>query len=84
MTIRSLVATAALGLLLTGCGQGQEIDAPGPLQLQDNTGAPNMTPMDPSDIETTKQELNCRGLLRKCISGPDPRSFECDSWVVFC
>jgi hypothetical protein len=26
----------------------------------------------------------CRRLLKKCISGDDPRSFECDSWINFC
>lgn len=26
----------------------------------------------------------CRRLLRKCISGSDPRSFACDSWLILC
>ena len=26
----------------------------------------------------------CRRLLRKCISGSDPRSFACDSWLITC
>lgn len=26
----------------------------------------------------------CKRLLKECISGPDPRSFACDSWLVLC
>ncbi|WHZ15420.1 MAG: hypothetical protein OJF52_002264 [Nitrospira sp.] len=26
----------------------------------------------------------CRRLFKQCISGNDPRSFECDSWVILC
>jgi len=26
----------------------------------------------------------CRRLLRKCLSGDDPRSFACDSWLILC
>lgn len=26
----------------------------------------------------------CRRLLTKCITGSDPRSFACDSWLILC
>lgn len=30
------------------------------------------------------QKVYCRRLLRQCISGSDPRSLACDSWLIFC
>jgi hypothetical protein len=26
----------------------------------------------------------CRRLLKKCVSGDNPRSFACDSWLILC
>ena len=26
----------------------------------------------------------CRRLLKECVSGDDPRSFACDSWIILC
>jgi len=35
-------------------------------------------------FSVTPASRYCRRLLRKCLAGDDPRSFECDSWLILC